>query len=814
MDLQTTVRHGLERLRGHVSGHLGTARMGLQEFAQDDPRAGRFRAEQLRAVMRLTPLTMLANGINAGLICLTFWHNTNHWMLAGWAAVVLLVLAQGTRAWWTKQHLRTTASPRAIRRATVHAGVLGLVWAAVPLALFGHADGEQRLLISGITTGMICAGGFALATLPMAATAFVTLLSAAGAAALLQSDLNLGATLSLLLACYGIIVLASVWTNARVFLAHLVARADAEQHDEVVGLLLRDFEENASDLLWEIDARGHLCHVSAKLLAAFARPVDRLTARPALELLEGMQSRLPEDQRPHLGVLRQHLDRGLPFKDVTLPLPSADRTRWWSLTAKPLFDERGGCTGWRGVATDVTEAQRANHRLTFLANFDALTGLANRHQLRATLADLLTPEHGLPQSCAVLCLDLDHFKSINDTLGHAIGDDLLREVARRLLAGIRHSDTAARLGGDEFVVILHHVKSRDEVAMLTRRLLDRLHQPCEIQGASIALRVSIGVAMAPLDGTHMDALLQHADLALYSAKAQARGDFRFFAPHMATQTRRRLQIEHGLRDAMRNGELHLVYQPQIDLKHWRIVGFEALLRWVHPGMGEVSPAEFIPVAEDAGLMQEMGDWVLRQACIHASGWPEAMHVAVNVSSVQAMSGELCETIRRILEELGMPARRLELEITESVFLNESHATIQGLRSLKELGLRMALDDFGTGYSSLAHLRRFPFDTLKIDGSFVHELMSRGDARAIVRSIVALARTLNMSTVAEGVEENAQMEMLGGFGCTTVQGHFIARPMPADDVMAFIAGWSGHARPEAAQHRRTDSMPLFAPTQSG
>jgi diguanylate cyclase (GGDEF)-like protein len=799
-----SIAHAAPRARAQGALHL--LKSLLQPFPADHPLAGTLRAKQLQAVLRLTPLTVLANLLNGGLICIMFWHEEQRALLVVWFTLMAAVTSQGLRAWWRRQ-ARSTASRRALRRAVLHAAVLASLWAMIPLWLFGAASGPEQLLISVITTGMICAGGFALATVPVAATAYVLILSTAGALALLLADFALAPVVGLLLACYAAIVLASAWSSAHQFTARLMAEAEAERQSHVISLLLRDFEEHTSDLLWEIDAAGHLCHMSARLLATLQQPAERLTAAPAIELLAGLQGQLPENLREHLATLRQCLQQGTPFRDMPLPLPGNGSIRWWSLTAKPLLDERGRSIGWRGVAADITEAQHANSQLTFLAHYDALTGLANRHQLRALLADLLTPRAGLQPSCALLCLDLDHFKTINDTLGHAVGDGLLQEVARRLLACIRQSDIAGRLGGDEFVVILNNVKSSDEVTLLTRRLLERLHQPCEVQGAALSLRISIGVAMAPQDGMQIDTLLNNADLALYAAKSQGRGDFRFFAPQMATQTRRRMQIEHGLRDALAHGELQLVFQPQVSMHDWRVIGFEALLRWAHPELGEVPPAEFIPVAEEAGLILNMGDWVLREACLAAREWPEATHVSVNVSSVQAMSHDLCETIRRILEELGMPARRLELEITESVFLNESHATMHGLRALKELGLRIALDDFGTGYSSLAYLRRFPFDTLKIDHSFVRELMSRGDARAIVRSIVGLARTLNMNTVAEGVEETQQLDVLGGYGCGAIQGHFVAHPMPAAQVPAFLAAWARRSRPDPGHLRRTDSMPL-------
>jgi len=312
--------------------------------------------------------------------------------------------------------------------------------------------------------------------------------------------------------------------------------------------------------------------------------------------------------------------------------------------------------------------------------------------------------------------------------------------------------------------------------------------------------------MAPQDGTDIDALLNHADLALYAAKTAGRGQFRFFTPQMATQTRRRLQVEQALRGALERGELSLAFQPMVDMHDWRITGFEALLRWQHAELGDVSPAEFVPVAEDAGLVGAIGQWVIDEACAQAASWPGELTVSVNVSPVQAMSQDLLTTVLAALRASGLPPARVELEITESVFLHETQATMQVLRSLREAGLRVALDDFGTGYSSLAYLRRFPFDTLKIDRSFVRELMTRRDARAIVKMIVGLAQTLKMKTVAEGVEEPAQASVLARYGCHELQGHLVARAMPAAEVAPFIAAWNAHVRPIDPDASPTAAMP--------
>jgi diguanylate cyclase (GGDEF)-like protein/PAS domain S-box-containing protein len=761
----------------------------------------------LQAVLRLAPLTMLANGLNAALVVGTFWSVSDHAFLLLWALGIAGVVARGLRVGWLlrRRDAKHSASRRAMRLATLHASTLAVLWAMVPLVLFPRADGAHQSLVAIITSGMMGAGGFALATTPMAGTAYVLILGGGAAGALFRAVFPLAWPVGGLLLIYACIVVASVWSTARLFGARLMAEAEAERQNEVISLLMRDFEENASDVLWEIGSDGRLCRVSPRLAALFAVPVAELTAVPVLEMLQRVATE--EDGSGRVEAIGRHLRNGTPFRNLPLTTTRDGRTRWWSLTAKPLHDADGQRTGWRGVAANITKAQRANRRLTWLAQFDPLTGLANRQQFRSQLAELLAP--GLPatQACAVLCLDLDHFKAINDTLGQAVGDGLLQEVARRLLACTRRTDTVARLAGDEFAIILRDVSSVQEAEQLTGRLLESLQAPCEARGARVAVRASIGVAMAPRDGSDTDALLNHAFLALKAAKSAGRGDFRLFAPQMAAVTRRRLLIEQALRDALARGELSLAFQPQVDLTDWRVTGFEALLRWSHAELGDISPAEFVPVAEHAGLIQAIGQWVLVRACREAARWPDGLIVSVNVSPAQVMSRDLCRISQAALRDSGLAPERLELEITESIFMNETDATMLILHSLHDAGMRIALDDFGTGYSSLAYLRRFPFDTLKIDRSFVREIMSLEESRAIVKMIIDLAHTLDMRTVAEGVDEPAQVSVLGRYSCNTVQGYLVARPMPADQVSDFLAGWGSLPRPGVHDAKPTELLPL-------
>lgn len=771
---------------------ISWARASFQPYLGDESFAGHFRSRQLQAVLRFTPLMMAANAVNGILILTTFWNPADRVFLLAWYAALLMVVTRAVLVWRRGRHRSPglPTSARALRRAALHATVLAAIWAVVPIVLFRGSDGPHQLFVATMITGMMCAGGFALATTPLAGTLYVVTMGVSASIAVFRADFPLALPLATLLIIYSLVVMAVVWTTARMFGARLMAEAKAERHHEVIGLLLRDFEEHASDVLWEVDAAGYFCHVSPRLSSLFGVAPEQLASAPALDLVAAI---VDKDNDHQLTALRTRLDGMAPFSHQPLALTREGHTRWWSLTAKPLFDTSGRLTGWRGVAADVTDAQRANRQLTWLAHFDTLTGLANRYQFRSDLAELLRPDRGPARPFAVLCLDLDHFKTINDTLGHAIGDGVLQEVARRLLGRTRRSDTVARLGGDEFAVILRDVESQSEAGLLTQRLLEGLESPCDVQSTRILVRSSVGVALAPRDGSDIDALLNHADLALYAAKSAGRGEYRFFAPQMGAQTRRRLSIEHALRGASARRELSLVFQPIVNLADWRILGFEALLRWRHPDLGQVPPSEFIPVAEEAGLIDDIGEWVLTEACRQATGWRDDLTISVNVSPVQAMSEHLAETTLAVLGATGLPAGRLELEITESVFLRDVPTTVEVLRRLHAAGVRVALDDFGTGYSSLAYLRRFPFDTLKIDHTFVHELMERHDAQAIVRMIVELARALHMRIVAEGVESTEQARALRQYGCDALQGTAVASPMAAADVAPYLAAWPSTPR---------------------
>ncbi|MET0568580.1 MAG: EAL domain-containing protein, partial [Hyphomicrobiaceae bacterium] len=420
-----------------------------------------------------------------------------------------------------------------------------------------------------------------------------------------------------------------------------------------------------------------------------------------------------------------------------------------------------------------------------LARQDTLTGLANRLRFREELEDACRRlEHG--HAFSLMCIDLDHFKDVNDTLGHPTGDALLQAVAARLMDTARGRDLVVRLGGDEFAIIQSGADTRPHAEAFTQRIIKAVSQPYQIHGHKIIIGATVGIAFAPVDGSDPDQLLKCADMALYRAKSMGRGTHAFFEPEMAGRLKVRRSLELDLRRALAEDQLELYYQPIIDLATERIVCCEALMRWRHPERGMVSPVDFIALAEEMGLIMPMGEWALRTACLAATSWPTDVKVAVNLSAVQFKGTDLVAVVIEALESSGLPAERLELEVTESLLLDQDPKTLQLLHLLQHLGVRIALDDFGTGYSSLSYLRSFPFDKIKIDQTFVRDLPQRDDCAAIVTAVAQLAQSLKMTTVAEGVETALHLSMVRAAGCSQAQGYLFSRPVPTSDIVAVIS----------------------------
>jgi diguanylate cyclase (GGDEF)-like protein/PAS domain S-box-containing protein len=499
----------------------------------------------------------------------------------------------------------------------------------------------------------------------------------------------------------------------------------------------------------------------------------------------------PDDQKTMQeqinAAIQEKREYGLEFR-VVWPDGSV---HWRTSSGQAFYDDTGRVTRMSGITMDIDDRKQAEERVQFLAYYDALTGLPNRTLLQDRLAKAFAGARRQKYKVALLFLDLDRFKDINDSLGHSVGDLLLEEVAGRLKAWGREQDTVARVGGDEFLIVLTGLKDVMDVAVAAERLMDAMTAEFVVQGRSLSIGCSVGISIFPEHGTEADDLIKNADAAMYCAKGAGRNNFRFYTENMNAQAAERLTLENNLRLALDNKELFLVYQPQMDMATGRITGLEALLRWQHPELGLVPPDKFIRIAENSGLIVRIGEWVLRTACSQTRKWQDEglanVSVAVNVSAVQFRQEDFCELIRRVLQETGLAPQYLELELTESLLLSSADVTFSVLQKLKGMGLKLAIDDFGTGYSSFSYLRQFRVSKIKIDRSFVRDVAVNPDDAAITAAIISMAKSLNLKVIAEGVENEAQMSFLRAHQCDEIQGYYFSKPLAVDKIADKLRG---------------------------
>ena len=534
--------------------------------------------------------------------------------------------------------------------------------------------------------------------------------------------------------------------------------------------ILRDYEETGQGWFWETDRRGTVSYLSPSIIDILGRPEEDIVGKPFLELFE-----TGADNQEGERTLSFHLSARSSFQELGVRAATKAEERWWSVNGRPAYDSFHNFVGFRGSGTDLTEKRRSEASVTRLAQYDSLTGLANRFQMQQTLEKILHAPQLHQRECSVFLLDLDRFKHVNDTFGHPVGDALLQQVSQRLERAVGSDGRVGRLGGDEFKVIIAGRSERDTLAHLARHIIHSLSQPYSIDGQRVVIGASIGIATAPENGVTSEAIIRNSDLALYAAKDGGRGRYHFYSSDLHIAAEERSKMEQDLRDAIANGDLQLFYQPVVHAQGDRIAGFEALLRWNHPEKGWMSPAKFIPIAEDTGLITAIGDWAIRTCCDDLARWPDHIRCAVNVSPLQFANPQLPSIITNAIARAEVHPSRLELEITESVFLNDDAGTDAMFAALKRVGVRLALDDFGTGYSSLGYLKKAPFDKIKIDQSFVRGATKPGSRNgAIITSITSLAKSLGMDTTAEGVETLDELELVRSLGCSHVQGYIYSK----------------------------------------
>ena len=757
--------------------------MSLEELGDDA--FDRLRARRLLAITGMTPMNAIAAMLNTALTLAVLWNLVEPWQAVLWAGSVVLLMAMAVQSWYgisRKPAPPQKAPARVENRAVIHAGLLALLWASPPLLLYDIASTEQQIFITAITSGLICAGGFALYTLPSASLTFVAILGSASAITLYRAGFEISPLLLLLLVVYMTILTTSIVHAAGVFRAQVLTDLTSEHQKQVISLLLNDFEQSTADVLWEADEELKLQRVSPKLEELFAIRKELLDDHSFLKLIRQSHAQLPSEQTEladsKAEEISTYFTMGRAFRDFEIPVWINRKLCWWSITATPTPDMQ-----WRGVISDVTETHQARQQIWQLAHEDSVTRLANRRWFQTELQSSIQRSlNHKEQIFALLSIDLDRFKNVNDTFGHDIGDKLLKIIAGRLKGNTRPADLVARTGGDEFAVILRQVDSQQQAIDIANRIVETLEQPCRIGSLTVTVGASIGLAFIPDDGQRQELLLKHADLALYRAKENGRGQVVRFAPQMAVTANQLYRIEQSLRRAVSNGELKLHYQPQRHLASGHFTCSEVLARWSDPVLGSISPATFIKVAEDTGIIHALGKQILQQACLHARLMPAGMTLAVNLSPVQLASPSIVDDIVGIIQSHHVPFTKIELEITESALLDDSYSVQDKLQQLRELGVRIALDDFGTGYSSLSYLRRFSFDKIKIDQSFVRDLPNDPATQVIVKGMIDIARSMKMQVVAEGIEDEATLRTLTELGCDIGQGFHIFKPIAPEQLL--------------------------------
>ena len=755
--------------------------LGLADPADGD--WARLRGLQYSSLARATQLRVIANVIAAIAVVKVYYGAVHIALLLVWVVVLGASLLHGAKIDKTLSDVdRRRIGRDEVQQQTYSAIGNALVWTVPLIAFASFGDAAQRLELWAVMAMLMTASAVLLSAVPLANVVFAGII---GVAALGSFGYAQSYEMAVVTVLFGLVVTLGSIENARSFLTARIAESAMAEKNEVVSMLLREFEEGEADWLWHIDPSRRVRSVSPRFAFALGFTPEEIDGKPFIQLIAGPAwetGQFPSS----LHDLAERLKRRESFNNLLVRVTIGGQPRWWEISGTPKLSDSGAFDGFRGVGSDVTEQRESSEKIAHMARFDTLTGLPNRMMVTEALGEAMRYADQWRTKCAFLMIDLDRFKAINDTLGHLIGDQLLARVSERLKQLVTDNELCGRLGGDEFAVVVRDASDHNRVARVAQAVIDVLSRPYDIDHHTLYIGASVGSAIGPRDGTTVETLMRNADLALYRSKEEGGGMHSGYEPALHQLAEERRKLEFSLRRALELNEFTLNYQPVVDAVDESIVSFEALLRWHNEEHGQVSPAKFIPLAEDTRQIVPIGTWVLREACREAMRWPANIKVAVNVSGEQLLDPGFTASVVQALSVSGLPAQRLELEVTESIFVRDATTARNALEQIMALGCGVALDDFGTGYSSLAYIRNLRFSTIKVDRSFVQGAATGSrESLAIIRAVVAMAESLEMSTTAEGVETEHELEVIRQLGCRKIQGYYFGRPMAANDALALF-----------------------------
>ncbi len=751
--------------------------LGLSDQGEAD--WTKLRGLQCSALGKMASLRAFSHAILALFVTRIYYEAVPAYLLLGW---VIALAALHTRGAQIDRKLvdadRRKITREEYRRQAATSLASGVLWGC-SVFVFAPYGSPQDLTALLLAIAIVGAGSIYFGTSSPIGTVFFMMTAGTltcGYLALVEAWMPMAA-----IGVYSVITALGAIQVGQTYLSSQLSKVAIVEKEAVVSLLLREFEENEADWLWEVDTARRMRSVSPRFAFALACSQSEAEGKGLLEYVAGAgwkEGHFP----PSLHVLAEKLKNRENFSSLLVQVSIKGEERWWELSGTPMRDERGNFIGFRGVGSDVTEQRLSDQKIAYLARFDTLTSLPNRLQLTEALGEALRYAEQWRTRCALLMVDLDRFKAVNDSLGHMTGDKLLAQVSSRLQALMDDNAICGRLGGDEFAIVIRDASNADLIRNFARRVIAALSEPYQVDQHTLYVGASVGSAVGPRDGKTVEELMRNADLALYRAKDVGGGEHCRFEPVLHASAEERRKLEVSLRMALAREEMVLHYQPVVDARSENIVSFEALVRWNSRDHGFVSPGKFIPLAEDTRLIVPIGKWVLRQACREAREWPEHIKVNVNVSPEQLLEPDFHQEVVDALAASRLRPERLEIEVTESVFLRDGSVARNALEQVLALGCTVALDDFGTGYSSLGYLRKLSFSTIKVDRSFVHgAAQGSKESLAIINAVVAMANSLDMTTTAEGVETAEEVELIRNLGCDKIQGFYFGRPMTNDEA---------------------------------